>query len=732
MARRRKPGPTPRRLTDSERLILDPGRHLRRAIGLGLLMTSSAMAQQPTDEDLVLPPVDVQAQRRFGEYRLLSSDLFKVPSELADYPQSVTIVPQELMREQAAFTLREGLRNVTGIGFVAGEGGGAQGDNLTLRGFSARSDIFLDGIRDVGMYTRDTFNLEAIEVFKGPSAILFGRGSTGGVINQVSKTPKTSRFYEGSFTGGTDVFFRGQADVNQPIGTVAAVRLNVMGQSNDIAERDQADFKRWGIAPSLTVGFGTPIQVTGSFFYQREDNLPDYGFPVLFGGQEPIPPVSRRNFYGLANEDYEKTDVYIGTVRVDYKYSDDVRLRNETRWGWYGRQALPGNPQPPTVPPSTNLDTVSVIVTRPQRDSEETIVANNLDAVLTWSLWGFKSTFTTGFEISYQTFDITRWTQPQTVTSLVDPNPFRPVPTAQRVLAAKSDSNGLGAGVYAVNDLAITDWLRFLAGVRWDYWDASADIVFPAPSGHLSNTSNSWNPRLGLVLEPTKSQMYYFTYGTSANPSGEILSQTLTAANQNLDPENNQSFELGAKWTLFEKLGINAALFRLEKINARTTDPATGLVELAGTQRVDGFEISAAGEILKGWQIFGGYTFLNPQIIEAIDVQNGVPIQGNVLPNVPQSSATLWTTYNFTWHWPMQVGGGAVYASKRYANASNLASSPSYLTGDLTAAVRPLPNFELRMNIQNIADTLYFPALHPGHFIPAAGRTFLFTATFSY
>ncbi len=225
--------------------------------------------------------------------------------------------------------------------------------------------------------------------------------------------------------------------------------------------------------------------------------------------------------------------------------------------------------------------------------------------------------------------------------------------------------------------------------------------------------------------------MYYFTYGTSSNPSAEMLSQTLNAANQNLDPEKNQSFELGAKWTLFDKLGINAALFRIEKTNARTTDPATGVVELEGKQRVDGFEISAAGEILKGWQIFAGYTYLNPKIVDAVDVQNGVPIQGNYLPNVPQSSATLWTTYNFTWHWPIQVGGGAIYASKRYANASNLVSSPSYITGDLTAAVRPLPNFELRMNVQNISNELFFQQLHPGHFVPGAGRTFLFTATMS-
>ena len=428
--------------------------------------------------------------------------------------------------------------------------------------------------------------------------------------------------------------------LNQPIGSVAALRLNVMGQSNDIAERDEADIKRWGIAPSFTIGFGTPLQVTGSFFYQREDNLPDYGFPVMFGGQEPIPPVNRRNFYGLANNDYEKTDVYIGTIRADYKYSDDFRLRNETRYGWYGRQALPGVPQPPTVAPGQSLSTVNVTVTRPQRDSEETIVANNLDAVVKWSLLGFKSSLVTGFEISYQTFDITRWTQPQTVTPLLNPNPFRAVPNAQRVLAAKSTSDEFGAGVYAVNDLSITEWLRFLAGVRWDYWNASADIDFPLPVANLSNVTNAWNPRLGLVVEPTKSQMYYFTYGTSSNPSAEALSQTLNAANQNLDPENNQSFELGAKWTLFDKLGINAALFRIEKTNARTVDPVTGIVELDGKQRVDGFEISAPGGDPQGLAGLRRVHLPNPKIVEAIDVQNGVPIQGNVLPNVPQSSAT--------------------------------------------------------------------------------------------
>jgi catecholate siderophore receptor len=199
-----------------------------------------------------------------------------------------------------------------------------------------------------------------------------------------------------------------------------------------------------------------------------------------------------------------------------------------------------------------------------------------------------------------------------------------------------------------------------------------------------------------------------------------------------VSPEKNRSFELGAKWTLFEKLGINAALFRIEKTNARTTDPVTQEVDLQGSQKVDGFEISLAGEILRGWNVFAGYTYLNPTIVSAVDVQNGVPIEGNVLPNTPHNSASLWTTYNFTVGMPMQVGGGFFYVGQRYANAANTTSVPGYVTGDFTAAIRPWSNFELRMNIQNIANATYYQAIHPGHLVPAAGRTFLFTGTLSY
>jgi catecholate siderophore receptor len=708
-------------------------RHFGRALSLGLLMAASsswAQQPQPTEEELVLPPVDVRGQRRFGEYRLLNSDLFRVPNPLDDYPQSVTVVPQELMREQADFTLREALRNVTGIGFQAGEGGGAQGDNLTLRGFPARTDIFLDGVRDVGSYTRDTFNLQAVEVFKGPSALLFGRGSTGGVINQVSKTPITSRFYEGSLTGGTGGFFRGQVDINQPIDSIAAFRFNAMGQNGSVVERDEAEVQRWGVAPSVTFGFGTPLQITASFLYQHENNLPDYGFPILFGAPPPIPPVDRSNFYGLKNQDFEETDVYITTLRVDYKYSEDFRLRNILRYGWYGRDALPSAPrQPANITPLTPLDQININVNRTERDMDESIVANNLDAVVNWSLFGFKSTLATGFELSYQTSDITRWTYANVPpTSLLNPNPFRQTPGMTRTRNFKSDADTFNAGVYAVNDLALTDWFRFIAGVRFDYFDA--DYKLPLLSETFSSADTFWDPRLGIVFQPTKNQMYYFTYGTSHNPSAEGL--ILAANTQNIDPEKNQSFEVGAKWTLFEKVGINASLFRIEKTNARTTDPITLEVELEGKQRVDGFEISLAGEILKGWSLFAGYTYLDPIIVQARDVQGGVNIQGKVLPNTPQSSATLWTTYAFDLKWPFQVGGGLVYVGKRYGNAANTSSVPWYIRGDMTAAVRPWSNFELRLNILNISNEVYFESIHPAHVIPGAGRTVLFTGTFSF
>jgi catecholate siderophore receptor len=319
----------PRRIWKAWRKLRARQHLLGGTVGMSVLVaTSSALGQTPTQtlsqstdppagqtpapqpEAIPLPGVQVGAQRA-RSYLPSNPGLFRLTDNYLEIPQSMTIVTQDLMREQAAFNLRDSLRNVTGISLQAGEGGGGQGDNLSLRGFPARTDIFLDGIRDTGQYNRDVFNLEAVEVLKGPSAVYFGRGSTGGVINQVSKTPQKERFYDGTLSGGNGPLGRGTIDFNQPLGNTMAIRLNGLAQYNEPVGRDYVDTLRFGAAPSFAWGIGTPTLVTASYYYYYENNQPDRGIPIVtFPGQIGGPPdVDPSNYYGIVQQDFvEVTD----------------------------------------------------------------------------------------------------------------------------------------------------------------------------------------------------------------------------------------------------------------------------------------------------------------------------------------------------------------------------------------------------------------------------------------
>jgi catecholate siderophore receptor len=282
-----------------------------------------------------------------------------------------------LIQQQGATNLRDALRNVTGISFQAGEGGGAQGDHLSLRGFNARNDFFLDGVRDQGSYFRDVFNIEGVEVLKGPSALYFGRGTTGGVINQVSKLPRLESFYSGTLSFGNGFLFRTTGDINQRINETTSFRMTSLGHLDEVVDRDEVEQKRLGIAPSVTFGLGTPTQITVSYFLQHEDNIPDYGLPFLFG--KP-PEVSRENFYGLATEDTEDTRVNIGTLRLDHRFNDQVSLRNTLRYSRVDREAFPSPPRISGTPtPSIPLSDIVVAAEHPGRDTTEDILTNQAD-----------------------------------------------------------------------------------------------------------------------------------------------------------------------------------------------------------------------------------------------------------------------------------------------------------------------------------------------------------------
>ena len=705
-----------RRLRKALRKIsLAAGEGVGRAVAFSFALATNAIAAEPKKEEAFeLPPVVVQDQN--SPYVVPESSLSKFPVPLKDTPQSITIVPGKMVEEQAGTTLRDALRNVPGIAVAAGEGGGSQGDSFTLRGFNARNDMFIDGVRDAGSYFRDSFNFESVEVVKGPSSTSFGRGSTGGIINQVSKLPKLDPSYEGIFSAGAGPLVRGTLDINQPISQVmpnAAIRVNLMAHKDGIVGREKADIARQGFAPSVSFGLGTPTQVTLSYLLQHEDSIPDYGFPHLNGA--PL-RIDRDTFYGLNKEDHERTLVNIGTLRLDHRFNDTFNVRNTFRYSHVDRDSAVTNATA-VLPDTLNRS-------RPQRDTQETILNNQTDLIAKFDTFGFGHTATTGIEVSRETFDLVRWASTGPNTTIHNPNSHQqPSP---KTLAADSDTGAVGFGIYAADQIKLNQYFDIVGGARWDYFSAQIDDDFLNDKRH--QLDKMWSYRGGLVFHPTSSQSYYFSYGTSFNPSAEGIA--LTPTTHGTPPEKNRIFEVGAKIEFLEgALNLQSAVFRIEKTNARTPNPDDPTLPnvVTGKQRSRGFEIGLNGRLLSGLNVFTGYTFLDTEILK----DNTVPsIVGNEIANVPKHSANLWLTYDFLEKW--QVGGGPTYVGSRFSNNANANRIPGYVRWDSTIAYQIHKNIQLRLNAINLTHQLYFDSVGGSKAVPGAGRTFIGSANFKF
>jgi catecholate siderophore receptor len=716
-----------RRLRKALRKIsLAAGEGVGRAVAFSFALATNAIAAEPKKEEtFTLPPVVVRDQN--NPYVPPESSLSRIPVPLQDVPQSITIVPQRLMQERATSSFQDALRNVPGISFQAGEGG-VQGNNLTLRGYNARNDIFLDGVRDQGSYFRDIFNIESVEVLKGPSSQYFGRGSTGGAINQVSKVPQLTPSYGGTLSLGNGIYLRGTADINQPITPTIAFRVNLMGHKDKLVGRDVAEQKRLGFAPSISFGLGTPTQLTLSYLVQGEDNIPDYGIPY-FDNKYPA-RVDRNNFYGFAREDYERTLLNVGTARFDHRFNDMFSLRNTLRYSHNDREHEVTAPRfnAATFPDLFNRN-------RPKRDIVEQILSNQTDLTSKFDTFGLKHTLVTGVEFSGESLDRTNYAfETGTVppASVHNPNAHQSAAGMIKRVSALSDGEAFGFGIFAADQIRLNEYFDLVGGVRWDYFDTDFDNTAISDTNvrtrsNLNRTDKMWSYRGGLIFHPTPSQSYYFSYATAFNPSAEAIQ--LAANNAQTDPEKNETFEVGTKLQFFNgALSLQGAVFRINKTNARVDDPdsPTGQLVLDGKQRVQGFEIGVAGRVLPDLNVFAGYTFLDSEFRKSPDAE----VEGNELLNVPRHSATLWTTYDFLEKW--QIGGGPTYVSSRYNNAANLARIPGHVLWDATLAYQLTKNFQLRLNAINLTNDLYYSNISGGHVVPGTGRTFIFSTSFKF
>jgi catecholate siderophore receptor len=668
-----------------------------------------------------------------GTRDALATSMPKYATAPLDVPQTITAVPQQVLSEQGVTTLRDALRNVAGISLAAGEGG-AQGDNLTIRGFTARNDLFIDGMRDFGSYYRDPFNTDEVEVLQGPSSVTFGRGSTGGVVNQASKTPGLTRFISGDVDFGTDLTRRVALDIDQPIskwGSGAAFRLNVMGDEGDVAGRDVAENRRFGIAPSLSLGLGTDTRWTFSYFHQNADDNPDYGIPWLFNGPAPVP---HNDYYGFRNGNYLRTYDDIGTVRVEHDVNSHVTLRNQVRYANYVRDVLITEPQVAGATLATPLDSIQVTRHEIGVNSVESNLDEQLELTANFETGFLRHTVVTGIEASRETSDPTRptWANVPT-TSLLDPD-FNQALTGTAPIASIVHTTAYSQSAYLLDTIRLGSHWDVTGGVRWDRFASDySQTVAPASAFHRVDEMPSW--RAALVYKPVSMGSIYFDAGTSFNPSAESLS--LSTSTVGLPPEKNQTYEFGTKWDFpHSRLSLQAAVFRTTKFNAREPDPENPTLNvLAGTQRVNGAQLQVRTHLTSRWDMLAGYANLDGRVVGS----NAYPASiGAQLANVPGNTFNFWSVYRLPWR--MEVGAGGNYASSRTASSTApfdpvtglVKEVPSYWVFNAMASRRITEHLELQVNMDNIANRYYYDELHPAHIVLGPGRSALIGLKFKF
>lgn len=726
-----------------------------RAAALALAFGAAHAQQAPAAKsdaapppETALPEVKASAARERDTSRAATGAKFDTP--LRDIPQSVTVVDRKMLDSQAAASLKDSLRNVPGITLGAGEGG-VIGDNINLRGFSARTDVYLDGMRDRGQYTRDVFSLDAVEVLKGPSSMLFGRGSTGGVINQVSKKPELRNGGEVGATLGTDDYYRVTADINRQLSDTSAARIAIFGQdirsTRDVERRQDA-----GIAPSVRFGINTPTEVTVAALIQRNDDILDYGFPfVTSNGAGTVRKPVRATpsvFYGYTDDKFHQS-VNLLTATVQHKFSPTTTLRNRTLISHNTTEARPsplgtvtrvGGGTPTLADP---LDLLRAPRGGPDRELRDRSLVNQTDMVVKLAAGGLQHTLTGGVELGREQNRENRyvWNTAAADATVDLGNPAAGPRLGERALTRTVTTTADTLAAYVNDQIDIGAHWKVVAGLRGERFKAKSELVkhslptgFPADTTVAAqpNSETVWSPRAGVLYQPNAAQSWYVSYGTSFNPSAETVSASASTAS--LDAEKNRSVEAGVKWDLLDgELTLNGALFRTEKTNARTRDGAGSVQLNAGRIRVQGVELGATGRITPAWQVFGGYTFLDGRIVSSPEIGTGadagIAAQGKRTPNTPRHTATVWTTFRVAPEW--EVGGGVLASSKRTLNNYETAEVDGYTRVDATVAwLRK--DIEVRLNLQNLTDEHYFEGSSAGRATPVRGRTALASVTYRF
>ncbi|CAD5379893.1 TonB-dependent siderophore receptor [Pseudomonas sp. OF001] len=723
-----------------------PQRLLASAVGLAVasLAVPALAAEQGA---LQLDNVTVQGEQEASSSKTESVSSPKYTAPLLDTPQTISVVPQKVIEEQQALSLRQVLANVSGITFSAGEGGGGSGDSINIRGFGANANMQIDGLRDSAQTNRtDTFNIEAVEVIKGPNSVFGGSGTTGGSINQVTKQPVGRDFTRLGGSLGTDNYHRLTLDTNQTldgVGTDSAFRLNLMAHENDVPGRDEVDRERWGIAPSLALGLSEDTRLTLSYFHQTDDILPDYGVPALDG--KKLAGVDREAYFGFSNIDKDEIETDSFTVKLEHAFNDSLSLQNLTRYSRIDRDVVISASHVNT----TGVPAGSYVPAGPQgygRDVSSDLWINQTNLRADFDTFGLVHSLATGVEVSRETYDRTTYSYGLDFTGrsfdLANP-PGHYTGPINKADSADTSTELTNQAVYVFDTIALAPQWDLNLGLRYDWVDGEyKNVALPAGTLTKLDTSDEMlSGRAGLVYKPADNGRIYVAYGTSFNPSAEFLASSgtgVSAATTDLEPEENETWELGTKWELFDRrLELDAAVFRVEKTNARET-MADGSTQLAGEQRVQGVELGVTGHITEQWDVFANYTFLDSETLKAADTAAGRAREGQALANTPPRSFNLWTSYELPAGWTL--GYGARYVSERNVATSGTAKLDDYWLHNAMVGYQVNRSLDLQLNLNNLFDEDYVAQVRqtPGTAARSAaieygdGRSAILSANYSF
>ncbi|MBF8731595.1 TonB-dependent siderophore receptor [Pseudomonas guariconensis] len=745
-------------------------RLLVSAMGMAITATSAFAADSATTGAITLDATSVngKAEQATTDYKVEKASSQKYTAPLVDTPRSVTVVPQQVIKDTNALTLQDALRTVPGITMGAGEGGNPSGDRPFIRGFDSQSSMYLDGVRDTGSQTREIFAIESVEVAKGPNSTIGGRGAAGGTINLVSKRAHLGNSTDGAFTWGSDQTKRYTFDGNYQFLDTAAFRLNLMSHESNVAGRDEVNYDRWGVAPSLVFGLGTETRLSLDYYHMESDDLPDSGIPYSLRSGSAAKRTSANpdkpthggghssNFYGLVGRDFSKSRADISTISIEHDLNESLTLKNTLRHGNTLQDYIYSQPDDS----KGNILNGEVWRRPNNRVANTRTTTNQTDLFGDFYLAGFKNTFSTGIELSREAstkegYDITGFRAGDcstptgqisgVCTSFPNPNPNEAWDGSVTRTDAGADTTSKTRAIYFTDTLELDPAWLLTMGLRYDHFDTKAKTK--AANGSTSfkteDTSEFITGQLGLTWKPAENGSVYISYATSATPAGASLGEgadgnpLLTATTSSeLKPEETTNYEIGTKWDLLnERLALTAAIFRTEKDNARVL-VSNNTYQNAGKSRVDGLELTATGKLTDAWQVFAGYTYMEARLVDGGKQNVGgifvdSPNNGNQMPNTPNNSLTLWTSYNVTPK--LTIGGGAFYVDDVFGNVNNTVMVDSYWRYDAMASYKLTKNVDLQLNVQNLTNEVYYDKAYGNHYAnQAAGRTALLTTAFHF